>query len=55
MTHLLLDSFEAMGEFTGNDPAKIYHPGRDAEFPIQPPKGVLILNQCSSFTNRTVS
>jgi len=37
------ESVEAMSRFTGGDPIKIHHLDRDAEFLIELPKGVQIL------------
>jgi len=38
------ESVEAMSSFTGSDPRKIHHLDRDAEFLIELPKGVQILD-----------
>ena len=38
------ESVEAMSRFAGADPRKIHHLERDAEFLIELPKGVQVLN-----------
>lgn len=38
------ESVEAMSRFTGGDPTAIHHLDRDAEFLIEPPKAVQILD-----------
>jgi heme-degrading monooxygenase HmoA len=38
------ESVEAMGRFTGSDPTRVHHLGRDAEFLIELPKEVQILH-----------
>lgn len=52
MTISYWESFEAMSEFTGADPAQIHHLDRDAEFLIELPKRVQILNLRTSFMSR---
>jgi heme-degrading monooxygenase HmoA len=44
MTISYWESVEAMSRFTGGDPTRIHHLERDAEFLIQLPKHVQILN-----------
>lgn len=43
MTISYWESVEAMGRFTGGDPAKIHHLERDEEFLIELPKQVQVL------------
>ena len=43
------ESVEAMSRFAGADPRRIHHLERDAEFLIELPSGVQILNIISSF------
>jgi heme-degrading monooxygenase HmoA len=38
------ESIEAMSRFTGGDPTRIHHLGRDAEFLVELPKSVQILH-----------
>lgn len=38
------ESIEAMARFTGGDPTRIHHLDRDAEFLIELPQSVQILN-----------
>ncbi len=45
------ESVPAMGKFTGGDPTKIHHLGRDAEFLIELPKEVQILRLLISHGN----
>jgi heme-degrading monooxygenase HmoA len=42
------ESIEAMSRFAGNDPRRIHHLERDAEFLIELPKEVQILNIVAS-------
>jgi hypothetical protein len=48
MTISYWDSVDAMGRFTGSDPARIHHLERDAEFLIELPKEVQILQLLKS-------
>jgi hypothetical protein len=45
------ESVEAMSRFTGGDPNKIHHLGRDAEFLIELPNSVQVLNITASSGN----
>jgi hypothetical protein len=45
------ESVEAMSRFTGGDPNQIHHLDRDAEFLIELPKGVQVLNIIASSGN----
>jgi heme-degrading monooxygenase HmoA len=38
------ESVEAMGRFTGSDPTRVHHLGRDEEFLIELPKEVQVLH-----------
>jgi heme-degrading monooxygenase HmoA len=44
MTISYWESVDAMSRFTGDDPTRIHHLGRDAEFLIELPERVQILN-----------
>ena len=48
MTISYWESVEAMARFTGSDPTKIHHLGRDPEFLIELPKEVQILRLLTS-------
>jgi heme-degrading monooxygenase HmoA len=43
------ESVEAMSRFAGTDPRRIHHLERDAEFLIELPSGVQILNIIATF------
>jgi hypothetical protein len=43
------ESVEAMSRFAGTDPGRIHHLERDAEFLVELPSGVQILNIVSTF------
>jgi heme-degrading monooxygenase HmoA len=45
------ESVEAMSRFTGGDPTRIHHLARDAEFLIELPQGVQILDLRTSHGN----
>ena len=44
MTISYWENLEAMSRFTGGDPTRIHHLERDAEFLIELPEGVQVLN-----------
>jgi hypothetical protein len=48
MTISYWESVEAMSKFTGGDPRKVHHLGRDLEFLIELPKDVQILRLLKS-------
>jgi heme-degrading monooxygenase HmoA len=48
MTISYWESIEAMSKFTGGDPTKVHHLGRDQEFLIELPKQVQILRLLKS-------
>ena len=48
MTISYWESVEAMGAFTGGDPAKIHHLGRDEKFLIGLPERVQVLRLLTS-------
>ena len=43
------ESVEAMSRFAGDDPRRIHHLERDAEFLLELPGGVQVLNILASF------
>jgi len=45
------ESVEAMSRFAGRDPRRIHHLDRDAEFLIELPKGVQVLEILTSYGN----
>ena len=45
------ESIRAMSRFTGSDPTRIHHLDRDAEFLIELPKSVQVLEIVDSFGN----
>jgi hypothetical protein len=51
MTISYLESVEAMSRFTGDEPTRIHHLERDAEFLIELPRHVQILKICASHGN----
>jgi hypothetical protein len=48
MTISYWESVEAMGAFTGDDPTKVHHLDRDAEFLLELPKEVQVLRLITS-------
>ncbi|MDP2329104.1 MAG: hypothetical protein Q8M19_00175 [Reyranella sp.] len=52
MTISYWESIDAMSRFTGGDPTRIHHLDRDAEFLIELPKSVQVLQLLKSHGNK---